>query len=314
MDSSSSRTLPARPVSIEPLVLGASGLVGGAIYERLRERGHAAVGTCHTRRRPGLKAHDLALGLDRLVLETHANPVVLASALTHVDYCETHPEEARLRNVEQVRAVVDWCRRGDRALVFFSSDYVFDGAAGPYAEGAPTNPLSVYGRTKLEAERIVLTLPRSLVVRITNVFDIGRDDRNFVHRCVTHLRDRRPLVVPADQLATPTYATWLAAHCVTLWERGAILAPDSPRVLHAGCDDVVSRGELARRIAVRLGADASLVEERPTAALGQAAPRPLRGGLRNDLLKRLLDVERLALDDALDDCLPRMWRLYAGTE
>ena len=107
------------------------------------------------------------------------------------------------------------------------------------------------------------------------------------------------------------YATWLAGQCVTLWERGAILAPDSPRLLHAGCDDLVSRGELARRVARLLGADASLIEERPTAALGQAAPRPLRGGLRNDHWKRLLGVERLALDDALADCLPRMKELYA---
>src|SRR5262252_9236485 len=122
MEPSSARTLPVRkPLSIEPLVLGASGLVGGAIYQRLRASGHAAVGTYHTHRKMGLKPHDLAQGLDRLDLDTVANPVVLASALTHVDYCETHPEEARERNVEQVRAVVDWCRRNDRALLFFSS-------------------------------------------------------------------------------------------------------------------------------------------------------------------------------------------------
>src|SRR5262252_7917689 len=92
MDSPSVRTLAAaKPRSIEPLVLGASGLVGGAIYQRLRECGHAAIGTYHTHRKPGLRAYDLAQGLDRFALDTVANPVVLASALTHVDYCETHP-------------------------------------------------------------------------------------------------------------------------------------------------------------------------------------------------------------------------------
>jgi hypothetical protein len=128
---------------------------------------------------------------------------------------------------------------------------------------------------------------------------------------VTRFRDREPVVVPADQWATPCYATGLARQTVTLLERGAILARDSPRLLHAGCDDLVSRGELARRVALRLGADAALVEERPTAALHQAALRPLRGGLRNDRWKRLLGVERLPLDDALTDCLPRMKELYA---
>jgi len=296
----------------EPLVIGASGLVGGAFYERLKALGRDPIGTYHAHQKPGLRDTDLGRDgeLDRFNIEIEAKLVVMATAMTHVDRCETHPDEARERNVEYVRRVVTWCQEYHRPLVFFSTDYVFDGAAGPYAEDAPTHPLSVYGQTKLEAEQLVLTLPRAVVLRITNVFDIGFDDRNFVHRCVTGLRDRTPIVVPSDQLATPTYATWLAAQTVTLWERGAILCPDSPRLLNVSCDDLVSRGELARRVARLLGADASLIEERPTAALGQAAPRPLRGGLRNDAWKQLLGVERLPLDDALQDCLPRMKELY----
>jgi dTDP-4-dehydrorhamnose reductase len=294
------------------LVIGASGLLGGAFHHALVERGHAAIGTYRSRPRPGLRPLDLAAGVAGLLDEPSLELVVMASALTHVDYCESHPDEAHARNVEDVRVVVEHCRSRNTPLIFFSTDYVFDGREGPYAEDAPTRPLSVYGRTKLAAEEVVRTFPRSLAVRITNAFDIGFDDRNFVHRCITHLRDRRPLVVPSDQLATPAYATWIASQCMTLIERGAILEPDSPRLLHAGCDELVSRGELARRIAARLDADPSLLEERPTAALGQAAPRPLRGGLRNDRWRRLLGVGRLPLDDALEDCLPRMKELYAG--
>ena len=299
----------------EPLVIGASGLVGGAIYQRLVDVGADPVGTYRTQKKPGLWQTDLAEpgALTRFELEIDGRLIVMASALTHVDRCEQHPDEAQVQNVEHTRKVVEWCRKHDRPLLFFSTDYVFDGVAGPYAEDASTHPLSVYGRTKLEAEQIVLSLRRCAVIRITNVFDIGFDDRNFVHRCVTSLRDRKPLLVPSDQFATPVYATWLAQQCVTLWIRGAILCPDSPKVLHAACDDLLSRGELARRVAQRLGADDSLIEERPTAELRQVAPRPLRGGLRNDLWKRLLGVDRLPLDDALADCLPRMKELYAGT-
>ena len=292
------------------LVIGASGLVGGALHARLARTGTRVTGTSHTHPRAGLVPFELGAGTAAF-LDTHApDLVILASAMTHVDRCESEPAEARRRNVDDVAAVAGWCRAHGAALVHFSTDYVFDGAAGPYAEDAPTHALSVYGQSKLDSEALVTALPRGLVIRITNVFDIGYDDRNFVHRCVTYLRDRLPLVVPSDQLATPAYATWLASQCVTLCERGAILAPNSPRVLHAGCDELVSRGQLARRIAALLHADDSLIEERPTAALNQAAARPLRGGLRNDLWKRLLGVERLSLDDALADCLPRMTALY----
>jgi len=310
-DSTPSSPRVARP--IRALVIGASGLVGGAFFAMLRERGHDVAGTYGSRPAPELVAFDFEQHLNLEPLVNGRELVVLASALTHVDYCESHAEEARARNVDDVRRVADACRGAGAALVWFSSDYVFDGAAGPYAEDAPVRPLSVYGKTKLAGEGVLAGLPRALVIRITNAFDIGYDDRNFVHRCVTHLRDRKPLVVPADQWATPCYATWLARQAVTLLERGAILAADSPRVLHAGCDDLVSRGELARRVARRLGADPGIIEERPTAALAQPAPRPLRGGLRNDRWKRLLGVERLPLDDALADCLPRMKELYART-
>ena len=298
---------------VRALVIGASGLVGGAFLSVLRERGYDVAGTHGSRPRPGLVPFDFKQHLNLESLVSDRQLVVLASALTHVDYCESHPEEARARNVDDVRRVAEACRDAGAALLSFSSDYVFDGAAGPYAEDAPVRPLSVYGKTKLAGEEVLAALPRALVIRITNAFDVGYDDRNFVHRCVTHLRERKPLVVPSDQWATPCYATWLARQAVTLLERGAILAPDSPRLLHAGCDDLVSRGELARRVARQLGADPGIIEERPTAALAQPAPRPLRGGLRNDRWKRLLGVERLPLDDALADCLPRMKELYAGT-
>ena len=195
-------------------------------------------------------------------------------------------------------------------LVFFSTDYVFDGAAGPYAEDAATHPLSVYARSKLDGERITGTLARHAIIRITNVFDVGRDQKNFLHRCVVHLRDRTPLVVPLDQLATPSSAPWLAEQTLALIERGALLGNEGPRILHVACDDLVSRLEFARRVAALLGADPGIVTGKPTAALHQAAPRPLRGGLRNDLLKRLLGVEALPLDRALAEVLPRMRTVY----
>jgi dTDP-4-dehydrorhamnose reductase len=296
------------------LVIGASGLVGGAFHARLVRAGAQVTGTSHAHPRAGLVPFELGPTPEAFLDAVAPDLIVLASAMTHVDRCEAEPAEAQRRNVDELRPIAAWCARHAAALLYFSSDYVFDGAAGPYAEDAAPHPLSVYGRTKLAAEAVVAEVPHALVVRITNVFDIGYDDRNFVHRCVTSLRDRTPLRVPSDQLATPAYATWLADHGVTLAECGAILRADSPRLLHAGCDELVSRGALARRVAALLGADASILEERPTAELHQAAARPLRGGLKNDRWKTLLGIERLPLDAALTDCLPRMRRLYARTD
>jgi len=296
-----------------PLVIGASGLVGGAFHARLAAAGYEVMGTYRVNARPGLERFELAGDSPALLERLRPSAVVLASALTHVDHCESHEAETLERNVQQVKPVAAWCSSHGVPLVTFSTDYVFDGAAGPYDEDAPARPLNVYGRSKLLAEQVVATCPRHLVLRITNVFDIGFDDRNFLHRCVTSLRDGQPLVVPSDQLATPTYATWLANQTVTLVEAGRLLADDSPRRLHVSCDDLVSRAEVARRVASRLGADPSRITLRATADLHQPARRPLRGGLRNQRWKALLGVERLPLDEALDDCLPRMRRLHEAT-
>jgi dTDP-4-dehydrorhamnose reductase len=301
------------PTSLDrPLVLGGSGLVGGAFHRALSARGHAVRGTFHTRPAAGLEPLDLAGDTAAFLEGARPSLVILASALTHVDYCETHPEETHARNVEALEPIAAWCARRDVPLVFFSTDYVFDGEAGPYAEDAPPRPINVYGRSKLEGERRVGTLARHAVLRITNVFDVGHDTKNFLHRCVEHLRDRRPLVVPDDQWATPTSATWLATQTLDLIARGSLCGAQGPRLLNVACDDLVSRLEFARRVARRLGADEALIEGRPTEALAQAAPRPRRGGLRNDLLKRLLGVRTLTLDDALDEVLPRMRTLYAA--
>lgn len=294
----------------KPVVLGGSGLVGGAFMRALAARGVTARGTFHTRAVPGLEPLDLAGDTASYLGRVGPTLVILASALTHVDYCEAHPEETHARNVAALEPIAAWCGAHDVPLVFFSTDYVFDGADGPYAEDAEPRPLSVYGRSKLEGEQLVSRLARHAVLRITNVFDVGHDTKNFLHRCVESLRDRRPLVLPEDQWATPTFAPWLAAQTLELIERGTLAGRESPRLLHVACDDLVSRVEFARKVAALIGADATLIEGRPTAALGQAAPRPLRGGLKNDLLKRQLGLAALPLDQAFLEVLPRMRTVY----
>src|SRR6185369_1465336 len=105
------RPLAPAPRPIRALVIGASGLVGGACFAALRERGHDVLGTYASHGAPGLVAFDFKqhLNLDRLV--SGREVVVMASALTHVDFCETHIDEARARNVDDVERLAETCRR-----------------------------------------------------------------------------------------------------------------------------------------------------------------------------------------------------------
>ncbi|NOT34585.1 MAG: sugar nucleotide-binding protein [Candidatus Eisenbacteria bacterium] len=309
-------TSAPHPILARPFVLGGSGLVGSSYVRAMHERGLPVRGTYRTRPAEGLEPFDFANDPAPLLDAARATLVILASALTNVDYCESHAEETWRRNVLELEPTVRWCREHDVPLVWFGTDYVFDGIAGPYAEDAPTHPLNVYGRSKLEGEARVATVPRHAILRVTNVFDIGldRDRKNYLVRCVEYFRDRKPLVVPNDQLATPILAPWLAEFTLRLIEREALLAAGAPSVLNVACDELVSRVEFAARVAQRLGADASLVEGRRTSVLNQAAPRPLRAGFRNDRLKSLLGLTRISFDEALDQVTPRMREVFgAGT-
>src|SRR5260221_3550156 len=124
------------------LVIGASGLVGGAFHERLTQAGIRVTGTSHAHPRPGLVEFELGLHPEPFLDQVGPDLVILASAMTHVDRCETEPLEARRRNVDEVAPIARWCAQHRVPFLYFSTDYVFDGADGPYDEQAPVHPLS----------------------------------------------------------------------------------------------------------------------------------------------------------------------------
>lgn len=251
------------------LVIGASGLVGQALMRASED----AVGTYHTRALPGLRALDAAdaEATARVVEEIDPEIILFPAARPDVDWCERFPTEAREANLAPLRSAL----RTGVHVVAFSSDYVFDGRDGPYAEDAPRAPLSVYGEIKAALEDETLAAGGT-VIRTTGVFgEEPGPGRNFVLRTASTLAAGETLVVPADQIATPAYSDDLAR---ATWR----IAADGRRgIWHAGGPDLLSRLELARLVARIFDLDASLVRGRTTAELAQSAARPLRGGLRN---------------------------------
>ncbi|HEY2790585.1 MAG TPA: NAD(P)-dependent oxidoreductase, partial [Gaiellales bacterium] len=140
--------------------------------------------------------------------------VIHAAAMTDVDGCERDPETAFAVNAAGAASVA---ATGARTILL-STDYVFDGAAArAYAEDDPTGPLSAYGRSKLEAERVVLGRPGNLVVRTSWVYG---DGRNFIRSVLAAERAGKELRVVADQRGRPTWAGDLAAALAYLVSAG----------------------------------------------------------------------------------------------
>src|SRR5207245_8760228 len=180
--------------------IGAAGQVGAAHEKILVARGHTAAATYHQVAGPGTIHLDVtaAAAIARVITAIEPDVIFCPAGLTVVDYCEDHPDEAFEANCEApARAAALAAERG-AVFVFFSTEYVFDGRAGPYAEDDPVAPLSVYGRSKLDGERAVMAANvRSLVVRTTVVYGEEPQGKNFIYQ----LRRRHAAGEPAKGAA-----------------------------------------------------------------------------------------------------------------
>jgi dTDP-4-dehydrorhamnose reductase len=212
--------------------------------------------------------------LATLMRQTVPEAVVVTAAMTDVEACEADPVASYEVNVQGTANVVAAARRVGARVVLLSTDYVFDGQAGPYRESDPVRPISTYGLHKVFAElHVVAHAPRPLVVRTTVVYGRETWGKNFVARLSRELAAGLHIRVPDDQVGTPTYAPDLARAIV------ACLSCDISGIVHVVGNERMTRLEFALRAARALGLDCSLIEGVGTDALRQRAARPRSAGL-----------------------------------
>jgi dTDP-4-dehydrorhamnose reductase len=257
------------------------------------------VGTYNTVGFPGLSHLDGAnLEASAAWLRSeHPDVVFFPAGFTWVDGCERDPAKARGANLDQPLNLARVAAALGARFVYYSTDYLFDGIAGPYDETATPNPLSIYGVAKLEAEVALReTLGELLLIARTSwVFGPERQGKNFAYQLVKTLRAGKSLTVPADQISSPSYGPDVAEASVRLIEKGG------SGTYHIVGPEVISRPEFAFAIANAFGLDTSLIEAKTTAELGQGAPRPLNGGLLTPRLSAELPGLMRSLSATLTD-------------
>ena len=297
---------------LRAVVIGGSGQIGSWLLRELAARGHRAVGTYSTVPFPSLVRLDASeRNAAAAWLKSQAPDVVFYPAgFTWVDGCERDPARAYAANLEEPLSLARVAADIGARFVYFSTDYVFDGTSGPYAEDSPPNPLSIYGKAKLDAE---LALARELgefqlTVRTSWVFGPERQGKNFAYQVIRALTAGQPLVCPSDQVSSPSYGPDVARAVVLLAEQ------EQSGLIHVAGPETIDRVRFAQAIARGFGLARTDIEAKPTAALAQGAPRPLSGGLATPRLDArcagLMRPLRASLDDfrlLLDDPASRAW-------
>lgn len=193
-------------------VIGASGLVGNALYHELEKRKELVVGTYYSNPFTGgtfldIESHD---HVNMFVDSIRSNTTFVPAAIAHVDRCETDKHTHKV-NVKDTSYLVQALNKAGSKVVFFSSGYVFDGTKGSYIPEDYPNPINLYGVQKVKTElATIASSPDNLIVRTIGVFGKELARKNFAYQVHDALVAKRTIYVPDDQWMSPIHATDLA--------------------------------------------------------------------------------------------------------
>jgi dTDP-4-dehydrorhamnose reductase len=236
-----------------------------------------------------------AAATERALEQVEPEVIVNAAALTDVDVCARFPERAHAVNAEVPATLARVARRLGAHLVHLSTDYVFDGKAGPYDEEAAPAPLGAYGQSKLRGEEAVRALAGShAIARTAIVYGWPAPSRpNFGTFVLGELLAKRPVRLFEDQWITPSAVSSVARMLAELVETKRT---GTWNVCGA---QTVSRVEFGRALCEVFCLDASLLTPVPMKSMG-LAERPARAGLIAEKARRALVERPMALRPSLE--------------
>lgn len=287
------------------VVTGASGLVGSRLSGLLAQRGHHVTGCSRGPWRGPLKAiqrfeyRSCELSNHREVRELFAiaqpEVVLHCASMTDVDGCERDPLAAYASNAESAAQISSNARQLRAHVVCVSTDYVFDGAAGPYSEEAAPSPRGVYATTKHIAEQIVQTLaPSWTIARTAVVYGWPQAARpNFGSWLVTALGQKQQVRLFEDQFVSPSLAANVAEMLVELAERKLT------GIWNICGATVANRVEFGALLCEIFGFDKALLIPSRLRDANLLAPRPQHSGLKTNKAQQELAHQPLELPAAL---------------
>lgn len=245
------------------LVTGVKGQLGYDVVKECEKRGIEAIGV-------DVEEMDItdAAACERVITEAKADAVIHCAAYTAVDAAEDNEDLCRKVNAEGTRNIAEVCRKLDIKMMYFSTDYVFNGQGErPWEPDDPREPLNVYGQTKYEGELAVQELlEKYFIVRIAWVF--GVNGKNFIKTMLRLGKERGAVSVVDDQIGSPTYTYDLARLVVDM------IQTDRYGIYHVTNEGLCSWYEFACQIFKAAGMNQVKVTPVDSTAFPAKAKRP----------------------------------------
>lgn len=289
-------------MALKVVVTGANGLVGERLLRLLASRGHETWGfgrgaqRTDTGRYVSVELGDAAR-LSETLRELRPDVVINCAAMTDLDECERNPSGAFTANVEGVATLARSTRELDGHLVHLSTDYVFDGEAGPYDVEAIPNPRGVYALTKHAGEEAVRALCARgswTIARTAVVYGWPSTGKNnFGSWLLESLGAGKTVKLFTDQWISPTHASNAAEMIFELAERRLA------GLWHVSGAEHVNRVTFGQRLCAIFGFDPKLIEQHRMSEVNLPTPRPAKAGLNVERALETLTAKPLTLDAAL---------------
>lgn len=293
------------------LVTGASGLLGLNLSLLAAREGHAVTGLVHSRGLIGVpfevrQANLLATGEALAAIEvSQPEAIIHCAAIASLNAAEQQPDLARELNAVVPGRLAAAADEWGIPFVHVSTDAVFNGQTGGYVEGDPTDPLSIYARTKLAGEAAVQAAnPHALIVRTVFYGWSLSGKRSLAEFFINQLTAGEPLIGFEDTLFCPLYVEDLA--CVLL----EMLAAALSGIYHVVSPESLSKYEFGVRIARRFALDSSLISPVQARTVDRGATRSLNLTLSPDKLEKALGHSLPTVDEGLDQFYQRWQEGY----
>lgn len=287
------------------LITGANGLLGQKLVYRLKSMGNfSCIATAKGENRlvdqSGYDYIDMDITIqtrvDEVIRSVRPDCIIHTAAMTNVDACETDHDHCKKINIEAVRYLSEVCNELNIQLIHLSTDFILDGKEGPYDETAQPNPLSYYGWSKWEAEKIVEQMKSPwTIIRTVLVYGIvdNMSRSNIVLWVKKSLEDKKDINVVNDQWRTPTLAEDLAEGCILAAIKKAT------GIYNISGSEMMNIFELACKVADHYGLDKSLIHPSDSSTLNQPAKRPPRTGFIIEKAKRDLGYQPTSFAESL---------------
>jgi len=272
-------------------ITGGSGLLGS----KFRDGEYETIKTHHQNPSKNSVLLDITSKEDTKKKITSLSPdvVIHTAALTDVDYCEDHHQEAWNVNAKGTENIVNACKKIDCKLIYVSTDFVFDGEKGNYTEKDETNPLNYYALTKLNGEEFVRNSNLDYAITRVSVLYGWHEKPNFVTWVMGELKKNKKINIVTDQYNSPTLADNAAEALIRIYEK------DKSGIYHVAGDERISRFHFAVNIAEIFNLDGDLINPIRSDELIQRARRPKDTSLCVEKAKRDLKMDLLNTKEGL---------------